>query len=108
MTGQTGRLVRIAELEIDADQLDAYTALLKEEIEASVAREPGVLMLHAMTIRDNPTQFRIVEIYADQQAYEAHLQTPHFLKYKTESAAMVTSLTLIETDPVILCAKPAL
>ncbi|MBX5159578.1 MULTISPECIES: putative quinol monooxygenase [unclassified Rhizobium] len=99
-------VVRMAELEIDPDMLEAYRVLLTEEIEASVALEDGVISLSAVSIRDNPNRIRILEVYADQQAYEAHLQTPHFLKYKTATAGMVTSLTLIEVDPIAMRAKP--
>lgn len=72
-------LVRMAELEIDPAQLDAYRALLAEEIEASVAIEPGVLALNAVAVRNDPARFTILEIYADEAAYEAHLRSPHFL-----------------------------
>jgi quinol monooxygenase YgiN len=99
-------LVRIAELEIDPAQLDAYKALLKEEIEASIRLEPGVLTLYAVSVKGHPNQVRILETYADQTAYEAHLQTPHFKKYKAETQDMVKSLKLIETDPILLGAKP--
>lgn len=98
-------IVRLAELEIDPAALDEYRALLVEEIEASVAHEPGVLTLYAMTVKGSPTQIRILEIYASRAAYEAHLQTPHFLKYKTQTAAMVKSLRLIETEPIAMRAK---
>jgi quinol monooxygenase YgiN len=99
------QVVRIAELEIDPDQLAAYKALLSEEIEASVAIEAGVLMLHAVSEKDHPERIRILEVYANRQAYLAHLETPHFLKYKTGTADMVRSLRLIETDPVMMRAK---
>jgi len=59
------RLVRIAELEIDADQLSACTAALKEEISTSIRVEPGVLTLCAVAVKDHPTQIRIFETYAD-------------------------------------------
>lgn len=96
------RIVRMAELEIDPLQLPVYTVLLREEIEASLASEPGVLALHATALRGQPSVIRILEIYASEDAYEAHLKSPHFLKYKTGTAGMVKSLKLIETDPVIL------
>lgn len=98
-------LVRMAELEIDPAQLHAYKDLLKEEIEASLETEPGVLMLQAVSIKGSPHQLRIFEVYADQDAYEAHLRTPHFLKYKTLTSGMVRSLRLIETEPIVLGAK---
>ncbi|MGO8352387.1 putative quinol monooxygenase, partial [Rhizobium johnstonii] len=55
---------------------------------------------------DHPNRIRILEVYADQEAYEAHLRTPHFLKYKNQTAQMVTSLTIIEVDPIAMRAKP--
>ena len=99
------KIVRIAELEIDPTQLEAYLALLTEEIEASVEKEPGVLMLHAVSVKDAPEKVRILEVYANRQAYEAHIQTPHFLKYKTLTAGMVMSLNLVDVDPISLSAK---
>ncbi|MBY5572216.1 antibiotic biosynthesis monooxygenase [Rhizobium leguminosarum] len=99
-------VVRMAELEVDPDTLETYRALLTEEIEAAVALEDGVLSLSAVSIRDNPNRIRILEVYANQGAYEAHLRTPHFLKYKNQTAHMVTSLTLIEVDPIAMRAKP--
>ncbi|MDO9418304.1 putative quinol monooxygenase [Pararhizobium sp.] len=98
-------LVRMAELEIDPAQIEAYTALLAEEVEASVAKEPGVLMLYAVSVKGSPEKVRILEVYASRQAYEAHIQTAHFLQYKALTATMVTSLTLVDVDPIALCAK---
>jgi quinol monooxygenase YgiN len=99
------KIVRIAELEIDPAQLEAYRAMLAEEIEASVEKEPGVLMLHAVAERERPEQIRILEVYANRAAYEAHIQTPHFLKYKEGTADMVKALRLVDVDPVMMRAK---
>ena len=98
-------LVRIAELEIDAAQLEQYKAFLKEEIEASIRIEPGVLTLYAVAEKENPTHVRIFETYASVAAYKAHLETPHFKKYKVGTQTMVKSLKLVETIPILLGAK---
>jgi quinol monooxygenase YgiN len=98
-------VVRIAEIELDPRQITAYKALLSEEIEAAVRIEPGVVFLYALAVKGSPDKIRVIEGYADQAAYEAHLNTPHFLKYKEESAGMVRALRLLETDPIILKAK---
>ena len=103
--GGEGRLVRIAELEIDPAQLESYTAALREEIETSVRLEPGVLALNAVALADNPAHLRIFETYADVAAYRAHLETPHFRKYKSSTQGMVKSLKLLETKPIILSSK---
>jgi quinol monooxygenase YgiN len=98
-------MVRIAELEIDPEQLDAYKAILAEEQEASVRLEPGVLMLHSVALAASPTSIRLLEVYASRSAYEAHIQSPHFVKYKTSTETMVKSLRLVDTTPILLCAK---
>ena len=99
------RIVRIAELEIDPSQLAAYKLALKEEIEESVRLEPGVSALYAVSVKDHPNQIRLFESYNSQSAYESHLRTAHFLKYKTATQTMVKSLKLIETDPILLGSK---
>lgn len=55
-------IVRLAELQIDPAQLDAYLALLREEIDASVRLEPGVLTLNAVALKDAPDRIRLMEI----------------------------------------------
>ena len=98
---ESNQMVRLAKLVIDSTQLDAYNALLKEEIEASVRLEPGVLTLYAVSEKEHLNHITILEIYANTDAYKAHLLTPHFLKYKNETKEMVKSLELIETIPLI-------
>jgi 4-carboxymuconolactone decarboxylase len=95
------QMVRLAKLVIDSTQLENYNALLKEEIEASVRIEPGVLTLYAVSEKNNPTHITILEIYADTVAYKLHLQTPHFIKYKNGTKNMVKSLELVETVPLV-------
>jgi quinol monooxygenase YgiN len=98
-------LVRIAELEIDPAQLPAYRDALTQEIATAIRVEPGVLTLYAVSVKDQPSQVRIFETYKDQAAYESHLQTPHFKKYKSETQGMVKSLKLIEAQPILLGSK---
>jgi quinol monooxygenase YgiN len=96
------RIVRIAELEIYPDHLDAYKAALTEEIAASIRTEPEVLTLYAVSVKGHPEQIRLFETYRDAASYQAHLQSPHFKKYKEQTQQMVKSLTLLDTDPIML------
>jgi quinol monooxygenase YgiN len=95
---QQGMMVRISEIEINPQRLEEYKAILKHEAEASVRLEPGVIAIFPMFQSDNPAQVRILEIYSDQQAYQSHLKTEHFLKYKTTTLHMVKSLRLVDMD----------
>lgn len=82
-------VVRLSKITVDADRLDEYNAYLKEEIEASMRLEPGVLTLYAVAEKDAPNRITILEIYANRTAYESHLKTPHFQKYKQGTIEMV-------------------
>ena len=95
-------LVRISEIEIHPQYLEEYKSILKEEAEASVRLEKGVVAIFPMFQKDNPVQVRILEIYKDQLAYQAHLKTEHFLKYKTTTVQMVKSLKLVDMDALDL------
>lgn len=91
-------MVRIAEIEIFPEFQEEYIAILKEEAAASVYVEPGVIAIFPMCQKENPTQIRLVEIYASRTAYESHLKTPHFQHYKTSTQKMIKSLKLVDME----------
>ncbi|WP_428661268.1 putative quinol monooxygenase [Runella sp.] len=103
---QKEMMVRIAEVEIFPDNLEEYKAILKEEAAASVKLEPGVLAIFPMYQKENPAQIRILEIYANREAYELHLKTPHFQKYKTSTLKMVKALKLVDMNALDLATMP--
>ncbi|WP_421879118.1 putative quinol monooxygenase [Marinoscillum sp.] len=94
-------VVRLAKLEIDSTRLTEYESFLTEEIKEAVAKEPGVLTMYAVQDQTKPHHVTIMEIYANDSAYQAHLNTPHFLKYKNGTREMVNSLELIDLDPIV-------
>jgi quinol monooxygenase YgiN len=97
---QTEIMVRVSEIEIVSSYLDEYKAILKEEAASSVRLEPGVIAIFPMYQKEHPTRVRILEIYADREAYESHLQTAHFQRCKTTTLGMVKSLKLVDMGVV--------
>ncbi|MBC6999792.1 antibiotic biosynthesis monooxygenase [Cytophaga sp. FL35] len=93
-------MVRIAVLEIYPEHLQDYLTILKEEAEASVRLEKGVICIYPMYIEENENQIRLLEIYANRKAYEEHLNSPHFKHYKTATLKMVKKLELIDMKPI--------
>src|SRR4051794_35789709 len=81
--------VQVAEIEIDPAQLENYHAAVKEHIETALRVEPGVLVLYAVSEKDNPSNVRVFEVYAGVDAYKAHLEAPHFKRYKSTTEKMV-------------------
>ena len=102
----TDQLIRLAKIEIDTAYIREYQAAIEEHTKAAIAAEPGVLTLYAMYDKNHPSQVTILEIYANNNAYQAHLKTPHFLKYKNGTLHMIKSLQLIEVDPIAFGLKP--
>lgn len=102
----TDKLIRLAKIEIDTTYIREYRAAIEEHTKAAIAAEPGVLSLYAMYDKNHPGQVTVLEIYANKDAYQAHLKTPHFLKYKNGTLHMVKSLRLIEVDPIAFGLKP--
>ncbi|MBR4985052.1 MAG: amidohydrolase family protein [Proteobacteria bacterium] len=98
-------VVRICEIEIYPQYLDAYIKAANEISTTSVRVEPGVISLLPMQIISEPNKIRIVEIYANQDAYQHHISTEHFKKYKQGTLHMVKELKLIDTkmlNPAIM------
>ena len=95
-------IVRIAEIQVDPANLDEYLERARTIGADSVANEPGVIAIFPMQDKRN----RILEIYADEAAYHAHLQTPHFLTYKTSTLSMVEKLDLVDMNPLDEAAMP--
>ena len=60
---------------------------------------------YAVAEQDNPARVVVFEIYADLEAYRAHIETPHFKKYKAETQDMVKSLKLVDMVPIVLGGK---
>ena len=97
--------IRIARIVVDSTKLESYRAALKEEIETSVRVEAGILSLNAVYDKERPSHVTVFEIYADMDGYKAHIQTPHFKKYKNAVDGMVKSLVLTDVMPIALQSK---
>ena len=99
-------LVRIAEIEVNEGYLEEYLAAAHNVGTKSVEIEPGVICIFPMQVKDSTNTIRILEIYRNEEAYQAHLQTPHFLEYKQGTLHMVKSLQLVATEPLAPEAMP--
>ncbi|MEY3631631.1 MAG: hypothetical protein RL408_1185 [Bacteroidota bacterium] len=102
---ESNRMHRIAKIKVDAKQLEAYKSLLKEQMNTAIKVEPGVLSYTAVADKKDATSIIIFEVYASAEAYQSHILTPHFKKYKDAVKDMVLSLELIDTDVVCLANK---
>ncbi|CAM3732876.1 putative quinol monooxygenase [Mucilaginibacter galii] len=105
---QQDQVVRVAKVRVDAGQLVQYNKALKEQMETAIRLEPGVLSYYAVADKKDHTSITIFEIYANMASYKAHIETPHFKKYKTTVAHMVKSLELTDVDIIGVAKKPGM
>jgi quinol monooxygenase YgiN len=96
MAQENHQMVRLAKITVDPNQLDKYNTALKEQMTTAVRVEPGVLTYYAVADKNEPSHITILEIYADTTAYQRHIETAHFKKYKETVKNMVKSLELID------------
>ncbi len=92
------KMYRIAKIKVDSSQLENYKSALQEQMNTAIQLEPGVLSYTVVADKKEPSAITIFEVYANQEAYQSHIATPHFKKYKETVKNMVTSLELIDTD----------
>ena len=59
--------------------------LLRVNAEASRA-EPGCRDFSVLRSTSEPRTYLLYELYDDEQAFQAHRESPHFKKYVTEDA----------------------
>ena len=93
-------IVRLTEIEVYPEHLEEYLKFAGEVDRLSVEREPGVICLFPMQSAEDSTQIRILEIYASEQAYQSHIKSEHFQKYKQGTLHMVKSLKLPNMQPL--------
>ena len=86
-------------LELNLNQLE----LVDKSARSQTRRKP--ILLPPNEDDAELERIRILEVYANREANEAHLTTPHFLKYKEGTAEMVRSLRLLDVDPVMMRGK---
>ena len=93
-------ITRLSRIVVDPQYLDEYRKYAAEVGETSLREEPGVLTMYAVAEKEDPCRITILETYASQDAYKAHIASPHFQKYKQGTLKMVKSLELLDQEPL--------
>ena len=93
-------IVRLSKIEVYPQYLDEYIKYATEVGEISLRTEPGVLTMYAVGEKENPCQITILETYASREAYDKHIASAHFRKYKQGTLHMVKSLELKDQTPL--------
>ena len=93
-------IVRLSKIEVYPQYLNEYMQYAVEVGEISLRTEPGVLTMYAGSDKENPCLVTILETYVSQAAYQSHVASAHFQKYKQGTLHMVKSLQLCDQTPL--------
>jgi (4S)-4-hydroxy-5-phosphonooxypentane-2,3-dione isomerase len=95
----TGYVVTV-EFDIDPAQLAAFMPLMSESAKASLRDEKGCRHFDVCRPRDVPNRVFLYEIYDDEAAFQAHLQTDHFKAFAAATKDMITARRIVACDLV--------
>lgn len=93
-------ITRLSKIEVYPEHLEEYKKFAAEVGEISLRTEPGVLTMYAVQEKENPYLITILETYASKDAYDKHIASSHFQKYKQGTLKMVKNLILSDQIPL--------
>ena len=77
-------------IRIKPDSVDAFMAKLADNAKAA-RTEPGCRTFDVSVDPTDKTSVMLYEVYADEKAFQAHQETPHFQKYLAEAVPLLAS-----------------
>ncbi len=66
------------------------------------AKEAGTYALYGSVDKQNPDVMRLLEIYEDETAYEVHVGSIGFGKYREERKNILEKRVMLPVDPIVL------
>jgi len=85
----------IVRLEVQPDRVNDFLKLVTFNATES-RKEPGNLRFDVVRSVDNPSLFRLYEVYRDDAAVAAHQATAHYAKWRAEIEALLVTPRLSE------------
>jgi autoinducer 2-degrading protein len=74
-------LVLHVTVRVKPEHVAEFLEVVRYDAEHSEKDEPGCLRFDVLRDRNDPNRFYFYEVYRDEQALEAHRNTPHFKLY---------------------------
>jgi (4S)-4-hydroxy-5-phosphonooxypentane-2,3-dione isomerase len=77
-----------------------FRRLIDRNAKSSVGTEPGCRQFDVLEPKEKPDSIFLYEIYDDEAAFAAHLQSEHYAVFNSESAPFITERSVIKCDLV--------
>lgn len=77
--------------QIKRGQMDAFLPAMRTNAATSLEREPGCHQFDVCTDASAPDDVFLYELYADADAFQAHLESAHFKDFDAAVSQMIVS-----------------
>ncbi|WP_434456594.1 antibiotic biosynthesis monooxygenase [Stutzerimonas urumqiensis] len=81
---------------------EAFLSAMRTNVAASVRDEPGCLCFDVLLDRSDENLVWLYEVYVDEAALDAHMQTAHFLASRPQVEPLIVGQEVIEADVALL------
>jgi autoinducer 2-degrading protein len=81
--------------EIQEGRMSAFLPLMTDNAQTSLKTEPGCRQFDVCADPARPREVFLYEIYDDEAAFKAHLQTAHFRRFDAKVSDMITAKTVL-------------
>lgn len=95
-------VVHLFHLGIDEKNRDSFYQVGVENFQTSYEEEAGTLAMYASSLRENPLEYKVFEVYADEAAYQSHRNSPHYQAYVEQVGSQLTKREVFEVEALFL------
>lgn len=95
-------VVHLFHLGVDEKNHDTFYQIGVENFQTSYKEEAGTLAMYASSLRENPLEYKVFEVYADEEAYQKHRNSPHFKDYVEQVGSKLTKREVFEVEALFL------
>ncbi len=88
-------------MSVQPGQEATFEALMKGLAENVHANEPDNVAYHILRVRNEPTKYRVVEIYRSKDAFKVHLGAPYIQKANPDVLKTLSAPPEIEATEVV-------
>jgi len=74
--------VIIVPIQIKDGHKQEFVEAMLDDAKGSLNNEPGCLRFDVVQDAGDPNRIWLYEVYVDEGAFQAHLQAPHFIKWR--------------------------
>lgn len=99
-------IFRIYQLDVNDENRDAFLKGGKDNILTSIQNEPGTLAMFLAHNSEEQSKNYMVEVYRDNDAYQTHVNSPQFNRYRENAPKIVQSTLMWDLQTEFIATKP--